>query len=354
MTDETSNDPIAAPVANGGCFYQEYRPSRRERFWRKMGFRYQGAGGETLMTWQPDICVYHAHCDDGFGAAWAIWKRWPECRFVPGFYGKLLPIIDMADKNVLFVDFSTKRPEIDALAQVTESIVIIDHHKTAEAELEPFKVTRGTLWFDPSSIDEAFYKMAELDRPPILAWFDMNQSGAVMAWKFAQPGRNVPEFLRYIEDRDLWHFTRGDATRQFSAALKCYDQNFDVWDKLADPGETAKLVQEGAGILRAHRANLKNILNDSYMTEIAGHHVPTVNIHGLFASDIGNLLLTKYPDAPFSATWSRDKNGAVKYSLRSEDLRMDVSAIAASFGGGGHRNAAGFSVPDEFDMVPIA
>lgn len=24
------------------------------------------------MTWQPDICVYHAHCDDGFGAAWAI------------------------------------------------------------------------------------------------------------------------------------------------------------------------------------------------------------------------------------------------------------------------------------------
>jgi hypothetical protein len=29
MTEETS-----------GCFYQEYRPSRRERFWRKMGFRF--------------------------------------------------------------------------------------------------------------------------------------------------------------------------------------------------------------------------------------------------------------------------------------------------------------------------
>jgi hypothetical protein len=300
------------------------------------------------MTWQPDICVYHAHCDDGFGAAWAIWNRWPECRFVPGFYGKPVDFGDVAGKNVLYVDFSEKRPAIEMLARATKSIVIIDHHKTAEAELEPFKVTRGTLWFDPSSIGEAFYTMAELDRPPILAWFDMDQSGAVMAWKFAQPGRNVPEFLRYIEDRDLWRFTRGDATRQFSAALKCYDQTFDVWDKLADLGETAKLVQEGAGILRAHRANLKNILNDSYHTQIAGHVVPVVNIHGLFASDIGNLLLAKYPDAPFSATWSCDGSGIVKYSLRSEDSRMDVSAIAASFGGGGHRNAAGFSVLAEF------
>jgi nanoRNase/pAp phosphatase (c-di-AMP/oligoRNAs hydrolase) len=30
------------------------------------------------------------------------------------------------------------------------------------------------------------------------------------------------------------------------------------------------------------------------------------------------------------------------WSLRSRDDREDVSEIAASFGGGGHRNAAGF------------
>lgn len=64
MTDETSNDPIAAPVANGGCFYQEYRPSRRERFWRKMGFRYhlgeeQGPEMPAPAGWMRNKCRFH-------------------------------------------------------------------------------------------------------------------------------------------------------------------------------------------------------------------------------------------------------------------------------------------------------
>jgi len=88
--------------------------------------------------WKPDICIYHGNCDDGFGAAWAIWKRWPDIEFVPGVYGKPLP--DVAGKNVLFVDFSAKRPEIEAMAKVAKTILIIDHHKTAEADLEPFKI----------------------------------------------------------------------------------------------------------------------------------------------------------------------------------------------------------------------
>src|SRR5258708_4926651 len=89
--------------------------------------------------WKPDICIYHGNCDDGFGAAWAIWTRWGnEVAYVPGVYGKPLP--DVAGKNVLFVDFSAKRAEIDEMAQVAKSILIIDHHKTAEADLEPFKI----------------------------------------------------------------------------------------------------------------------------------------------------------------------------------------------------------------------
>ena len=43
------------------------------------------------MTWKPDICIYHGGCMDGFGAAWAIWRRWGDAvRYVPGTYGKAL------------------------------------------------------------------------------------------------------------------------------------------------------------------------------------------------------------------------------------------------------------------------
>lgn len=296
--------------------------------------------------WKPDICIYHGGCDDGFGAAWAIWKRWgDDVAFVSGIYGKPLP--ECEGKNVIFVDFSAKRDAIEEMAAWAKSIVIIDHHKTAEAELEPFKVTRGTGWFSPDDIGGALLALSGLDRPPVVAWFDMEQSGAVMAWKFAHGDRPVPEFLRYIEDRDLWRFRYGigDATKQFSASLKTYEQEFNLWDKLAEPSSTAHLIAEGAGILRAHKVNIEKMLADSYMDLIGGLVVPVANIPGMFASDVGNALLKKYPDAPFAATWSRGNDEKIKISLRSEDSRIDVSKIAATFGGGGHRNAAGYSIP---------
>src|SRR3990167_6880192 len=31
----------------------------------------------------PDVVLYHAECLDGFGAAWAIWKKFPSPTFTP-------------------------------------------------------------------------------------------------------------------------------------------------------------------------------------------------------------------------------------------------------------------------------
>jgi bifunctional oligoribonuclease and PAP phosphatase NrnA len=39
-------------------------------------------------------------------------------------------------------------------------------------------------------------------------------------------------------------------------------------------------------------------------------------------------------------------DGLVSVSLRSKGRLHDVARVAASFGGGGHRNAAGFKVAD--------
>lgn len=296
--------------------------------------------------WKPDICIYHGNCDDGFGAAWAIWKRWPDCQFVAGTYGKPLPSVSEIDgKHILFVDFSAKRPVIDAMVQIAKSIVIIDHHKTAEADLEPFKIGLcGDAKFVPENLDGMFRDMAELDRPPVLAWFDMEQSGAMMAWKFAFPDALIPQFLRFIEDRDLWRFTYGgDQTRQFSAALRTYPMDFETWDKLIIHAD--ELIEDGTAILRAHNANIAKFIADAYEGEVAGHRVPIVNVPYHYASGAAHALLAKYPDAPFTACWFQRGDGMIQYSLRSEDSRLDVSKIATTYGGGGHRNAAGYQLP---------
>lgn len=291
--------------------------------------------------WKPDICLYHSDCLDGFGAAWAIWKRWGnDVVYLPGTYGKPLPI-GCEDRNVLFVDFSAKRAEIEEMAKVAKSTVIVDHHKTAEEDLQPFSIgSCDDGRFSPRTLDDIFDDVAVLKRPPVVAWFDMEQSGAVMAWKFAHPDAEVPKFLRYIEDRDLWRFKFGDRTRQFAAALRTYAMDFGLWDQLIL--NLDRLIDEGQGIVRAHRCNVEKFLAEVYIDPIDGHSVPVVNVPYHYASDVGNALLKQFPRAPFAATWCRRGDGMVQYSLRSEDSRLDVSLIATKFGGGGHRNAAGF------------
>lgn len=51
----------------------------------------------------------------------------------------------------------------------------------------------------------------------------------------------------------------------------------------------------------------------------------------------------------YGATYYSTKDGSLKWSLRSTG-NYDVSAIAKDFGGGGHKNAAGFTlVSDDAD-----
>lgn len=302
-----------------------------------------------MLTWKPDLCIYHGGCDDGFGAAWAIWRRWPDTVFHAGHYQEPLPAAD--GKNVLFVDFSASRAEIDAMAQTAASIVILDHHKTAEEDLAPFAVLSGDgLPYDLSGMPDRLPGMfrdlvVDLGRPPIVAVFDMARSGAVLAWQFAHAEHAsdpLPLMLSLIGDRDLWRFDYGEETRAFCAALRTYPQELKLWDRLSV--NVRGMIEEGRVVLRAHRMNVRKIVDQAYLHDIAGCQVPVANAPPHYASDVGNELLAFHPEAPFAATWSRRADGRDQWSLRSEDDRVDVSEIARLFGGGGHRNAAGFEI----------
>ena len=136
------------------------------------------------MTWKPDIVNNHDPCDNGFGAAWAAWKRWGSAaEYWPTTYGKPAPLV--TDKHVLIVDFSYKRAELDEMARAAASIVILDHHETAEDELQPFQFhesSPGAVGAD--DVSGMLRDLAELDRPPVIAIFDMERSGARMTWDF--------------------------------------------------------------------------------------------------------------------------------------------------------------------------
>ena len=103
-----------------------------------------------MSVWKPDVCIYHGGCDDGFGAALAVHTRWGASsntsRLVMEKAIARLHRKARADRR-----FSYKQDEMRRLAGRAASVVVLDHHKTAEAELFPWsiggrRVRRRSTW----------------------------------------------------------------------------------------------------------------------------------------------------------------------------------------------------------------
>jgi uncharacterized protein len=294
--------------------------------------------------WKPDVCLYHSPCDDGFACAWIVRGKWPDCVLAPTNYGLAFPDIDIVGKNLLIADFSYK-PEVlaDLLKRGAASIVILDHHKTAEADLAAFKVGAAGLVLE--NVDLMLRAGADVLRPPILARFAMEHSGAALTWEFCYPDRPLPIMLQFIEDRDLWRFNLKE-TRAFTLYLRSFSYDFPTWDAISQAVETDPNMVMGSAfsIERFYDQKLAEMLPTAVWKNIGKWNVPVAHAPYAFASDLAHELLKAHPDAAFAAVVV-DAYGGRTYSLRSEDSRQDVSEVAKSFGGGGHRNASGFRVP---------
>jgi hypothetical protein len=261
---------------------------------------------------EPTLVLYHADCSDGFGAAWAIWKRFPRARFVPVKHGHPPPD-DLAGERVVMVDFSYPRPVLEEMAAQAKQLLVLDHHITAEQALAGFPY----------------------------AYFDQKKSGAVLGWEWAH-GTPAPWLLEYIQDKDLWTWAL-PASREINAALASYPFEFAVWDGFVQ----ATLEQEGRAILRYEQELVGKLAAHAVMVEFQGVVVPAVQ-SAVLTSQIGERLS---PHHLFCIIW-HDRDGRRFYSMRSREDGADVGAIAASFGGGGHTHAAGFSIPLSPDGTP--
>jgi hypothetical protein len=275
------------------------------------------------------LVVYHASCADGHCAAWLFSKAFPDAEFLPVQHGDAPP--DVAGKHVYVLDFSYSHDVMAGMVKDTGGeFVVLDHHATAERELAGL---------------EGHYV------------FDLNKSGARLAWEFLwdnrllpasfvfaqHSSREVPPWLvRYTEDRDLWRWELLDS-KKINAALRSYPLTFPTWDMLHARVEWA-LVDEGGAILRAEEQTVARHVAHAAEVVIAGHRVLCVNATTLASEIAGELARNR----PFGAVYFDRADGTRVYSLRSDRNGLDVSEVAKRFGGGGHVRAAGFQVWEGF------
>ena len=288
-----------------------------------------------------DLILYHGQCMDGFCAAYIASKRYPEAQLMPCDHGTEPPYEAVTGKDVLVVDFSWKtREQNDKLASLAKSFQIYDHHKTAQVILG--------------------------DMP--YAVFDMQRSGAGLTWDYLfgkdsdkafvacttidyKVGKLYtprPWFVNYVEDRDLWNWKLPNS-KEICAYLGTLPFTKEAWDKLdITTVESTKIKGIGAlahiehYVREAVKQAQHGVLHYSpHFAVNVRYSVAAVNALYLNCSEIGNELAEK---ADIGMTYFERPDGQIQFSLRSIG-NIDVSEIAKEYGGGGHRNAAGFQLP---------
>lgn len=274
------------------------------------------------------MCIYHGNCADGFGAAWVVRRAFTgsEIKFHPATHGNPAP--DVTGKKVIIVDFSYPLETLTAMATTAESVLVLDHHKTAQADLADI----------PAAGPHHKYHQVPVGR--LTALFDMHRSGAGIAWDYFFLGEPRPALINHIEDRDLWLF-KLEGTREIQASLFSFPYDFDVWDDLFE-GDVQTMRAEGVAIERKHHKDVSELVGvTKRRMEIGGYDVPVANLPYTLTSDAGHMMCA---GEPFAACYWDTPDGR-SFSLRSTDEGEDVSAVAKQYGGGGHRNASGFKVP---------
>lgn len=298
---------------------------------------------ETEQAPRPEVkmkslVMYHASCADGFTAAWAAWRAFGDdgADYKAVQYGRGAPELidpetgdDLAYENIYVLDFSFPARELRQLTHHAHGkVILLDHHKTAKEDLAPL------MGAEPNVLD------SRDDR--IVLVFDMEKSGARLAWEHFHPNTEAPKLVAYVEDRDLWRHAL-PSTHELRVYAETIPFEFDEWETLAAEVEddVLRVAERGAQMMKYRDVHVERITKKPGFCRLDGMVVPCLNAPQ-WQSEIGNKLSLKHP---FAVMWFMTKWGKFVYSLRSSEdnpEHIDVGALAKKFGGGGHKHAAGF------------
>lgn len=321
----------------------------------------------------PSVTVlYHADCIDGFGAAYAAWRHFGAAAiYRPLHHGEAWDFAEITGHQVFILDFSFAPDVLEAMAAIAKLVTQIDHHASARQ-----------AWGDRLQDDKDGPVSYRHPERPLTVIFDLKKSGARLAWEHFHLSLPVPLALQHVEDQDLWRFAL-PGTRAFCRALRLLPPDFSTWDELVEQTPSTEATRYGemlatgqaievffqneverlAGSSLRMPARLRGEPVDALQAPRHGQAIIAegdrvwqaingiaINSNVLFASELGNRLAEQ--SISFGLVWQLAADGEVKASLRSKG-NFDVATIAVRYGGGGHRNAAGFRMPHRQFMSEV-
>lgn len=289
--------------------------------------------------------IFYHNDNDGKCAAFLFWQwcvinhkdTWPLGNFMPVTkedfieidYDRDIPWNKIrTEEHVYFLDFHPQKFEDYKDLRENTWLHIIDHHKTTKPHLA------------------AMDQMIKNGRAYI-AIIDESACGTMLVAKtcLGLNEKNMPYFVKLVDDWDRGQFKHGVVTNTFNAGSKCHDTSpfGGFWQVLYSDHLTKeknhqnfllRVCDEGSVVLQLQAQEaIENIKSLAFPVEFHGYKCLAVNRR------CNSLWFLSEPDydiyLPFvfnGKDW--------RVSLYSS--KVDVSEIANEHGGGGHAGAAGF------------
>lgn len=277
------------------------------------------------------ILIYYHDDNDGLCSAAAAANYYDRNEFATKFvainYGKESWNEEEinATEKVWLLDFASDK--MDEFVKVCgPKLIWIDHHKTA---MEKYP----DLW-NSSNI------------PGIRS---IEKAACVLTWEYTHPEYTQPSAaVAYIGDKDMWRFEYAE-TRAFNAGFSLMVKTPDdiVWDVLlglsSEYEDTVnKMISIGELLLESQNYKIQKAFERGVDCTFHNWKARLVNTTGS-VSEIGEFIYKK-PEYDIAIMWQAVEDMVV-FSLRSDSGNPDspdCAEIARQYGGGGHRNAAGF------------
>lgn len=267
---------------------------------------------------------------DGYCSALAamLSMTWSDAKYISVQYGQPFPeqIPLTKETEILVVDFSYKREILEEVHAAVGKITVIDHHKTAQKDLEGL----------PYAI------------------FDMEESGATLTWKYFH-NSEPPNLFKFVGDRDLWRFKYKES-RWLEHGINASGRSKDLmfWLQLYQDHvlfqstlETGKILQENVdGICKTFvKAKKYRVFDFGKMVGYPSMQCVIFNNTSLI-SEMAEAMYKHLPDVEFVMSYFILPDTAeVVFSLRcAAGKKLDLGQLAKCFGGGGHARAAGFKL----------
>ena len=277
-------------------------------------------------------CFYHRDLDGKCAAAIIFHSQGDDKapEMIDINYGDIIDLSSvLPNEKIYILDFSFKPEVMEELLKITKDIIWIDHHKTAME----YKYSK------------------ELD-----GIRDNNFSGCELTWKYIYPDVPMPTIVKMLGRYDIWDFSKfGNNLNFLQSGIRLREHgpeniNWNLWfgEGVLDRDGILltsfqvpllyNLLTQGEIALKYREIQYASIIKAiSFFGEFEGYKAICCNTGGV-SSQLFDSVKDDY-DLMIAFVFNGSQWAVSLYTKRND---IDCSEIAKKYGGGGHKQAAGF------------